>query len=263
MSPEFVSCCDAMNKFYGGSSFLCVVCRKVTGKLNHSMKDMESRMATMEAMLLTAVLERKVLTEKLVNIELKNRQVNESVEKIEGEVASGMVKAKEEVIGEMRGEMNQQEEKKENIVVYGLKESNDADGKKRKEEDEDKVKKMAAEIGVNFNGQIKASYRAGGKPEGDRPRPLIVTVEDDETREGILTNARRLSGNEEWKKVFVAHDLTWRQRDEMRKEEKKLKDEAEKKTKEANDDGREGKFVVVGPRGRRWMKWIREETRDA
>ena len=47
----------------------------------------------------------------------------------------------------------------------------------------------------------------------------------------------------------------------MRKEETKLKDDADKKTKEENDTGRVGKYFVVGQRGRRWMKWI-DEPRD-
>ena len=69
MTPEFVKCCDAMNKFFGGSSFLYNVCRKVTAILNHSMKDMEARMTQTEAKLLTAELERKVMAEKITNLE--------------------------------------------------------------------------------------------------------------------------------------------------------------------------------------------------
>ena len=257
MSPEFIKCCDAINKFYGGSSFLCVVCRKVTGMLNHSMKEMDSRMEQMETKLQTAELERKVLAEKVKNMESKNRQVDENVQKMEGEVASGMEKAKEEVKDEMRDEMKKREEKKDNIVIYGVKESEETEGPKRKEEDESMVKKMATAIDVNVEGKIKGSYRAGK----DHPRPLVVTIEDDETREKILANARRMSGKDEWKKVFVAHDLTWRQREEARKEEKKLKDDAEKRTKEENARGRMGKFVVVGQRGRRWTKWITDPIR--
>ena len=258
MSPEFAKCCDAMNKIFGGSSFLCNVCRKVTGMINHSMRDMEARMTQMETKLATAELEKKVMAEKIKNLESKNRQVEGNVQKIEGEVATGMEKAKEEVKDELREETKKREENKENIAVYGLKESSEADGKKRREEDEDLVKKMAMEIGVDFKGEIKHSYRAGGgRPEGgDRPRPLIVTIEDDETREGILANARRMSGKDDWKRVFVAQALTWRQREEMRKEIQKMSDEAEKRTKEETEKGRVGKYVVVGQRGRKWMKWI-------
>ena len=84
-----------------------------------------------------------------------------------------------------------------------------------------------------------------------------MTIEDDDTREGILANARRLAGKNDWARVFVARDLTWKQREEIRREEKKLKEEAEAKTKEENDKGKEGKCIVVGQRGRRWLKWIK------
>ena len=85
-----------------------------------------------------------------------------------------------------------------------------------------------------------------------------MKVEDDETRAGILANARRMAGKDAWKKVFVSQDWTWKQREEMRKEEIKLKEEAEKRTKEENDAQRVGKFVVVGKRGNRWLKWVKE-----
>ena len=258
MSPEFIKCCDAMNKAYGGSSFLCFVCRKIIGSINHSMKDMEKRMSVIEQQLTTAMLERKCMTAKIEHLESKDKQVNENLQKMEGEVASGMEKAKEEVKGEMRDELKEREDKKENIVIYGLNESAEPDGRKRKDEDDVAVKNLAAEIGVQFNGEIRTSYRAGPKSDGGRPRPLIVTIEDEETREGILTNARRLYGKDLWKRVFVSHDLTWRQREEIRKVENKLKEEAGKKTEEGNGAGREGKCIVVGPRGRRRFKWVTE-----
>ena len=78
---------------------------------------------------------------------------------------------------------------------------------------------------------------------------MVITLEDDETREGFLANARRMAGKDTWKKVFVGHDLTWRQREEARKEEKKLKDDAEKRTQEENTQGKAGKCVVGGGRG--------------
>ena len=233
--------------------------------LNHSMRDMEAKMLQMEAQLRTGELERKLMAEKIENMENKNRQVKENVMSLEGEVTSGMEKAKEEVKVEMRGEMREREEKKNNLVIYGLKESSETDGKKRKEEDEEMVKKMAAAIEVDFKGEIKSIYRArpaAGKPVGDRPCPLVVTIDDDETREGILANARRMSGKDLWKKVFVAHDLTWSQREEFRKEEKKLKDDAEKRTKDDNERGRVGKCIVVGQRGKKWLKWVTEIRDD-
>ena len=257
MTPEFIKCCDAINKYYGGSSFLCGICRKIMGALNHSMKEMVKKMSKMEAESVTAALERKVMAGKIENLESKSRQVNENVQKMEGEVAAGMEKAKEEVKDEMKEEMEKREKKKSNIVVYGLKESEEEDGKKRQEEDMKTIKEMATVIDVEIKGEVKGSYRAG-KKEGDRPRPLVVTLDDDETREGFLANARRMAGKDTWKKVFVGQDLTWRQREEARKEEKKLKEDAERRTEEENTRGRVGKCVVVGQRGRKWLKWVTE-----
>ena len=51
--------------------------------------------------------------------------MNEDVQKIEGEVSSGMEKVMKEVKDEMRDEMKEREEIKDNIVIYGMKESNE------------------------------------------------------------------------------------------------------------------------------------------
>ena len=69
-------------------------------------------------------------------------------------------------------------------------------------------------------------------------------------RGGILANARKMSGKDEWRLVFVGQALTWNQREEVRKEEKKLED-ATKRTEELIAEGGEGKYIVVGQR-RRW-----------
>ena len=157
---------------------------------------------------------------------------------MEGEVASGMEKAKEEVKDELREEMQKREENRENLVVYGLKESEEDDEMKQKDEDVTVVMRMATEIGVEFKGEVKSIYRAG-KKIGDRPRPLVVKIEDDETREGILANARKMAGKDDWKTLRVSRlDV---EKEEMRKEEKKLKEDAENRTEEENTAGKVGK----------------------
>ena len=111
---------------------------------------------------------------------------------------------------------------------------------------------MVEEIGVEIKGKMEVKFCAGKKVEGGKPRPLIVKFEDDETREQLLTHARRLARKEEWRNVFVSPDLTWKQREEARKEEKKLREEADRMTEKAKNEGRmDEKYVVVGQRGRR------------
>ena len=117
---------------------------------------------------------------------------------------------------------------------------------------------MVKEIGIEMKGEIEIKFRAGKKMEGDagsRPRPLIVQVSDDETRERIFKGARNLSRVPAMKKVFVSPDLTWTQREEARKEEKQLKELADEKTEEAKNEGKSGKWIMIGQRGKRRLVW--------
>ena len=49
--------------------------------------------------------------------------------------------------------------------------------------------------------------------------------------------------------MFVAPDLTPKQREEEKKKEAERKKEAEEKTKKDKDEGKNGMWIVVGKRG--------------
>ena len=233
--------CDAINRLTGGASFLCVICRKLSAKLNGTMQESMDQIRKLEQRLVTPDLERKCMTEKISAMENQNKQVNENVMKMETEVATGMVKAKEEVKGEMRDEMKSRENNKGNIAVHGVDESKEKDVEKNRQEDLEVVKKIAAEIGVEMKGEIRVRYRSG-RITGGRPRPMIVAINDEETREAMLAKARFFARKDDWKKVFVSPDWTWGQREEMRKEEEKMREEADRKTEEAKSSGKVGKW---------------------
>ena len=256
MTPEFVDCCDKMNRLYGGSSFLCVVCRKLVTKMNKSFKDMEKQMSAFELRLEKSELENRALKEKIEKMEAQTDQVRSKVGSMEKEIETGMETAKKEVKEEMSMEKKEIEERASNLVVYGLKESEKEEAKDRKEEDDKKVKEMMEEIGVEVKGKVETKFRAGKKAEDGKPRPVIVKVEDDETREMMLKNARRLARKDDWRSVFVSPDLTWKQREEARKEEKKLREEADRKNEEAKNEGRTGgRWTVIGRKGKRRVVW--------
>ena len=259
MTPEFIDCIDKMAKIFGGSAFLCGICRKLATRINKSMRDVEAKMERMETEMKKAELERRALAEKMEKMENKSEQVNDKVAGMEKEMEAGMEKAKKEFKNEMEAERKEREERSVNVVIYGLAESEEEEAERRKEDDKKKMLEMVKEIGVEVKGDMEVKFRAGKKKEDGKPRPMIVRVDDEETRQSILANARRLARKEEWKRVFVSPDLTWQQREEAREEERKLRLEAERKTEEAKNEGRGGgKFVLVGPRGRRRMVW-REE----
>ena len=141
-------------------------------------------------------------------------------------------------------------------MVYGLAEAEDEEAERRKEHDKAKMEALADEIGVSLEGEVEVRFRAGRKREDGKPRPMIVRIEREETRQRLLSNARKLARKEEWRSVFLSHDLTWKQREEARMEEKKLREEADRKTQEAKNGGRGGgRYIVVGQRGRRRVVW--------
>ena len=262
MTPEFIESCDKMNKMFGGSAFLCVICRKLAAKLNRSFQEVEIRMRVIEDQLKAAELERDALKEKVGRMENKTDQVKDKVIDIEKEIEAGMEKAKAEMSQGMAKEMRDREGKISGIAIYGLKESEKETSEEQAVEDGEKAKAMIAAIEVEPQGLIEVKYRAGRRNrENDRPRPLIVKVEDDETREKILDNARRLARKEGWKEVYVSPDMTPMQREGSRKEEEKLRAEAETKNEEAKKEDKKGKWVVVGRRGKRWIKWWEERER--
>ena len=263
MTPEFIETCDKMSKLYGGSAFLCVICRKLATKINKSMREVEAKVTELENQLKKAELERQTLAAKVERMESKSDQVKDKVVGMEKEIEAGMERTKKEVKNEMESERKEREDRSENIVVYGMKESEADEPEARKEEDKRRVQELAEAIGVPVTGEMTVKFRAGKKTENGKPRPMIVKVEDDETRQKLLANAKRLARKENWKTVFVSPDLTWQQREEAREEEKKLRAEAERKTEEAKNAGRTGgRFVVVGPRGRRRHVWREEEEEE-
>ena len=171
-----------------------------------------------------------------------------------------VARGQEEAKNELTQEMKEREERSGNIVVYGVPEKEGEDN--GREADEKVLRELATEIGVEIRGKLEVRFRAGKRKEPEKPRPIVVKVEDDETREKLLTNARRLARKDEWKRIYVAPDMTWQQREESMKDERKKREEAEKKTEEAKNEGRKGKFVVVGVRGRRRIVWREERGEE-
>ena len=101
--------------------------------------------------------------------------------------------------------------------------------------------------------ETEVKFRAGKQKEDGKPRPLILTVKNAEKRERFLDNGRKLARKEGWKKVFVAPDLTSRQR----REEKNKKNERKKRPRRIGrmDSGR-GREVEEGwYEDRRIWKW--------
>ena len=279
MLDEFVDSCDKQKRLNGKSSLTCPNCRNFIPNMNQNYRELARKMLSLEARMnaiearANAAKTRANAAELVVQqlraeVErMKNgtEQVKEQIVVIKKEIETGMEQAKKEVKEEMTTEMRAKEEKAANIVIYGAKESSKDNAADRAAEDERFVRDLAEEIEVEIIREIEAKFCAGRKPEGaegGRPRPLIVKVSDKETRENILQRARFLGRKDsEWKNVFVALDLTQKEREDAKKKEDSMKEEAKKKTAEEAKNGTRtgGRFVVAGMQGRdRWLAWRQE-----
>lgn len=231
-----------------------MICRKLATKLNGTIADVNAKVNKLEERTQMLELDNKLLHEKVEKTETKTDQVKQQIGGIEKEIDAGMQKAKEEVKEEMSTEMKNRE-RKMNIVVYGIDESDKEEAEERKKEDEKKVEEIANEIGVVMKGKVDVKWRLGKKVAGEaKPRPMIVRLEDVESRAKLLEKARFLARNVNpaWKRVYLAPDLTWQQREEARKKEEELRKQAERMTEETTKDGGTGEvYRVVGTRGNR------------
>ena len=262
MTPQYFENCQRTYEECGMSAFLCKTCMKVWHKVQKQFKDLKDEIREIGNRVTVLELEKEALAQKCENMEMRTVKVKEGLEGVEREVVLGMEKAKEEVKKDIRSEAKEMEERSSNIVVYGIPEATATEAEERKEYDRKKVDEVAEKIGVALVGAVEVKFRAGRRIEGAKPRPMIVKVESDETRERLFANARRLARADGMKDVFISADLSWEQREEARKTEKALREEADRKTEEAKKEGRRGQYAVVGQRGKRRIVWRREEAAE-
>ena len=247
MTDEYYDQISKTEKIFGWSGFLCRVCCKVATSLNKGTKMLEDKMKALEK-------ESEAVKQRMDELERKQGKVEGGVKKVEEE----LVHAKKEMKDEVKEELMERDERSENLVIYGLKESDEEEAEERKKEDEQLVKEVAVELGAKLeDGEVEVKFRAGKKKEGDeaKSRPLIIRVKDSDKREKLLENSHRLKRKPEWTKVFISPDMTAKEREDDRKKEEERKKEAEEKTKTAQDEGKNGKWMVVGRRGRRRVVW--------
>ena len=249
MSEDYYDNVKKSVEVFGLSAFLCRTCRKVVVKLTKGQKDMEGRMKAVER-------ENETLRARVEVLEKKMTGYEGGLKKVE----TGLEKAKEDVKEEVRLDFIEKEERSNNMVIYGLKESEKTDSKERVKEDEEKVLQIMESMEMEVvKADVEVKFRAGKKREDGKPRPLIVRFKEEEKKERALNDARKLARKDEWKRVFLAPDLTPKQREEDRRKEEERKKEAEEKTAKATEEGKQGKWIVVGQRGRRRVVWKEEE----
>ena len=146
-------------------------------------------------------------------------------------------------------EMRDRENRRENLVIHQIPEApTSLKGGERREFDANRAMELFQFIGCAVRREdIKFIYRPGETTEPNRPRPVILSLQDEAMKKRILSNTRKLA-NSKFDRVSIIPDLTPQQR----KEEDDLRKEAERLNNELDSmESLNWEWVLVGPRGRR------------
>ena len=134
------------------------------------------------------------------------------------------------------------ERRKLNVVMHNIPESQGESYAERMEQDKAKFKNVIRD-GMRLNVNVTKAFRVG-KPTQEKPRLLVVGLENAEVKIEILKMAPQLRSTEEWSDVYITPDLTWKEREEGRK----LREELRRRTKAGEDNLiiRRGRIVQRG-----------------
>ena len=155
---------------------------------------------------------------------------------------------------EKNDEIHEEEKRKNNLVVYGVKESEDTDKDNRKKHDKDEIIKISKFLGLDdfTEYNIVRILRMGTYAEGTM-RPLLVELDSAVTKYKIMRNTYKLKDVDDYKGWSLQHDMTKEQRENVRK----LVEEAKRKT--AADESGEYIYRVRGPPHKKFIKRIKKD----
>ena len=106
------------------------------------------------------------------------------------------------------------EKKKLNVIVHNVPESSKETHYQRCDEDGSMFQKIVRNE-LKLNVKITNAYRVGKKAE-DKPRLLVITVEDSDSKHEILRMSSQLRDSANWSNVYITPDLTWKEREAAR-----------------------------------------------
>jgi hypothetical protein len=114
-------------------------------------------------------------------------------------------------------EVIERDKRKNNLVIFGVEETNDENKTKSR------VNDIIAGVGVDVN-KVKYFGRVGRNTSGGKIRVVRVVCEDAETRRSVLKGANRLKTMEGFERTYTSADLIKSQQELDKQLKNKLKD---------------------------------------
>lgn len=139
-------------------------------------------------------------------------------------------------------EINERKKRENNIVIFGLQESESDEKKERGEHDLRQIKEMFEDSKVQLEGDAIKNCKRLGRYDSKKPsRPLLATLEHTNQKITLFKNFHYAKQNQKYENVSVSNDLTQTEREK----EKKLWSEA--KRQQSSDVSGDYMYKVRGP----------------
>lgn len=218
-------------KATGQTFWSCRACSTYAAGMNHRLREIGDKAQAAMDMAKESAKETAQLKERIE----KDKDVTEKkVEKCELSVYE---------------EMNLREEKRKNVVIYGLEEAVETEGWKRMEVDKRKLNELFTILDINVSVEMDVEFCRRVGERSDRARPLVVGFFTEWSKSVLLKNCRYLADSE-MSHLSIANDLTEKQR----RLEKDLVKEAERRNAEeltAEERTKNLEWRVVGKKGQK------------
>ena len=160
-------------------------------------------------------------------------------------------------------EINEQESRKRNVIIFGLDEQKHGSQKEKFEKERRKVMKLLSDMELSNNEMKMRLQRLGkaneNKQSNSKPRPLKLIMQNNNMKDKVFAHAKNLKDKHEWKGIAIGPDLTKTQQTIALSQRKELLDLANQKngelTEEEIDNGIE--YKVVGHYGHGNLRMIK------
>ena len=149
-------------------------------------------------------------------------------------------------------ELMEIEDKKANLVIFGIPEQNGDGSRARSAKDKDSqvVDTILEEVAMR-KIVFEVKFRIGQKEDG-KVRPIVVKLRNQQDKDEILDSSSRLKDHVHWKNVHIRPDLTKQQRACRQTHEAQLQAEASQK----NAERKNGETWEWKPRGRGLLRHL-------
>jgi hypothetical protein len=235
LTNEFFKCLAEQFKVTKRTYWACRSCSNYAESMNHRLQKIEDKATEAIRIGTENVEEIAKLKEELVK---EKERADKAVAKLEKD---------------MQEEMTRREERRKNIVIHGLSESTEGDGRRRMEDDKTKLDDIFTVLDVNVVAENDVEFCRRVGERSDRPRPLVCGFYMEWSKEIVLKHTKRLL-NSHLNDVTIVPDLT----DKQRRAEKELEGEADRRNREEltqDDIAKNVSWRVVGKKGqKRLMK---------